>query len=248
MIPITGRRESVRCVRRKSQPAARGRQGILCIHNSKSMGLFFLHIPKGFLEGVPLKHRNIRREILRVRRRRARQRCSFFLYTQERGRAVIRAARASVTQAFQAAVPQCLRPAASSRGGRRDALRNGRPEALRYQRPSFSSRIPVCQSGDAGATPAGRSIFGKVVEGFSPQQPGSPVRCRLFTGAPSRAEAHDCFHPHAPGTSLCSRESKSQPPPGNAMPRQRQIKPRSHSAQAKPTRRRRASFKGAFVQ
>ena len=78
-----------------------------------------------------LKHRKIRREILRVRRREARQRCSFFVHTGARTE--------------QSPDPPALhilnKGAVPARG-------------CAHSRPSFSSRIPVCQSGDAGATPS----------------------------------------------------------------------------------------------
>jgi hypothetical protein len=107
------------------------------------------------------------------------------LYTQERGRAVIRAARA----------PQSVN--------------------IYKTRSSFSSRIPVCQSGDAGAIPAGRTNF----EG---KQPGALARdsvIRRFAAAFSQHYVHALKRmttfSHAPGASLRSRESKSQPAPGS---------------------------------
>jgi hypothetical protein len=106
------------------------------------------------------------------------------LYTQERGRAVIRAARA----------PQSVN--------------------IYKTRSSFSSRIPVCQSGDAGAIPAGRTNL----EG---KQSGALARgsvIRRFAAAFSQhyvhALAHDCFltragrQPAQPGVQIPARSGQ----------------------------------------
>ena len=72
------------------------------------------------------KHRKIRREIiLRVRRDKAWQRCSFFIVVSGAGPWIIRLSCAALS------------------------------------RSSFKSRMPECQSGDAGASPADRTNFQK---------------------------------------------------------------------------------------
>ena len=115
------------------------------------------------------------------------------LYTQERGQAASLTRPRSTIFVTQ---PAPFRSASGlscpgKRRGRRDALPHGRPEALRYMRSSFSSRIPVCQSGDAGATPAGRTIFTRAArqqrsrESKSQPAPGSTEAACHFHKGPS---------------------------------------------------------------
>ncbi len=81
------------------------------------------------------------------------------LYTQERGRAAMLtppALRNAALPGCRSAVPPACRFLTGEQAGRTAERQAGGAALLRS---SFSSRIPVCQSGDAGEIPAGRTIF-----------------------------------------------------------------------------------------
>jgi hypothetical protein len=83
-------------------------------------------------------------------------------------------------------------------------------------RSSFSSRIPVCQSGDAGAAPSRDSGIETSAERDLAQTQSTPADRTIFF--------------HTAGVSLRSRVSKTPRVRGTALPRQRLSKSRSHSA------------------